>query len=713
MYSLLGLFPFFLSCSDEVDKNNDESSVPILLSGSMTRAGEPARNNIYVKGFYAGTTKTVYFDETLANIPEGLSTTNSNPIEFSGASPCYPPSPLEINIIAYSGKAPDGKMYLTAGTTIDNDAILSNYGKRKSDADYSLKYEPSGTIGSSSDQIDYLQFRHVMTQLNVDFELDPNSQVDHIPKTIHFTLKSNAVVKTGRYSVKEKEADPAGQQATNLSNDSYTIQLGTNYLVPSGADLFGIPMQTLTIDDYTASGDELAGYTIGSNDGATSMELRPGYSYKLTLTISRLRLTDVKLTKSDWVPVPVSGNLKVTPYTLGLNLGAYDTSQRSDTISSVVLMTENKQYVGKSIGGQIQFATLPTVNADVKNVVLYTTKGCLINKPLGGSNTYTYNTAGSNLTLNLSAGGLMTADGNPVSPTNPYLITTAVQFVNVSKEPNANYKQMATVDLNTLNLVGANSLFNGFGDFSGTFDGNGYRIDGINIQAPGLFESNSGTLKNIRLTTGIVDGAGSAYAGSIAGTNSGSIIACVNEAQIVNSISSVTIYGGIAGLNQSKGEVVACVNTGSIKQGDIVGGIVGENQNTDENAFVACINTGALNPAATYLGYLCGKSNGTMGIFVTSFGLVGTARNVVGGWELAVGTGDGVAKDVAALEPAILRNELPAGDVNEANRIVNRLNKVLDNSYATVAAVYEFVYDDPKSSASPVTGITWPAPVMK
>lgn len=284
--------------------------------------------------------------------------------------------------------------------------------------------------------------------------------------------------------------------------------------------------------------------------------------------------------------------------------------------------------------------------------------------------------------------------------------------MNVDQERTTHYKQMATVDLNTLNLINANRLFNGFGDFTGSFDGNGYRIDGIDIVAPGLFKSNSGTLKNIRLTTGLVDATGSAYTGAIVGTNSGSVIACVNEARIINTGNTVTIYGGIVGLNQSTGTIVGCVNTGVIKQGDVVGGIVGENQSITANSLVACISTGALNPEATYLGFICGKSVATNNIVLNNgFGLVGTAQHVIGSPELGVGTDNIGFQDVSALEPAILRNGLPADDTNEANRIINRLNRAL-SVYPSVAAVYEFVYDDPTSSAEPVTGITWPAPVM-
>lgn len=723
LYGLLGIFSLLFSCSDNMIKEQESDVTPIKLSGALTRAGETPRNNIYVKAYY-NNSPNVYFDETLANIPAGLSTTDINPIVFPGVAPYYPLGNEGIRIIAYSGKAPGGLMTLTAGTGIANDAVLSNYGKRTSDIDdvdqLKLQYEPVGTIGTSSDPVELLQFRHVMTQLIVDTIIDQSSHVDRLPENIQFTLEGNGVITSGRYPVRDLEAN--AQAATDMSTTKYTVRLGTNYLVPSGVNLVGVRMESLRIDDYTAQPSDLTNYIISPREaGYNDMYLTPGASYRLTLTISRMRLTGITLTKSDWEPHVVTGNLAYTPYILNLDLGEYSTTQGNDTISRVLLVTNgNKQYIGKSVGGQLQFVTLPTAvtpEDQIASVIVYTDKGRLISTPLNSTDVYTYNEAASTLQLNLSRGGMRTADGTAMSETNPYLITTAVQFMNINSDLAAHYRQVATVDLNTLNLISDDRIFNGFGDFTGSFDGNGNRIDGLDIQASGLFNSNAGTIKNIRLTSGVINAAGSDYAGSMVGVNTGNVIACVNESRIENTDGATTIQGGIVG--QNSGRVIACVNTGTILKGDVAGGIAGENLNTNPYAFVSCINTGALNPMATYLGYVCAKSTPTSNDVIvvrTSFGLVGTAQHLIGSPELAIGTDNNVGReDVSAVEPAILRNGLEQGETDPARRIVPRLNQALaDTDPVTglgVAAEYRFVYSYPGNTTDPVTGLTWPAPV--
>jgi len=318
----------------------------------------------------------------------------------------------------------------------------------------------------------------------------------------------------------------------------------------------------------------------------------------------------------------------------------------------------------------------------------------------------------------LSRGGMLAEDPSiAMSPTNPYLITTPVQFMNVKYELDAYYKQIRTVDLNTLNLIGEQRFFNGFENtFSGAFDGNGHRIDGIDIAARGLFDTNAGTLKNIRLTTGTIDATGKDYAGSIAGVNSGNIIACVNEARITNTVGAATIEGGIVGQNTATGRIIGNVNTGTILYVNTVGGICGENANINENTIVACINTGMLNPNATIgLGYILGQQVGNTANIVinTSFGLVGSAQHVIGSPENAIGSGEVGATDTSVLEPAILRNELGEGMV-ESDRVLIRLNASLGQiTDIPDVAAYEFVYDDPTDQNDKVTGITWPAPVIK
>jgi len=291
----------------------------------------------------------------------------------------------------------------------------------------------------------------------------------------------------------------------------------------------------------------------------------------------------------------------------------------------------------------------------------------------------------------------------PYGENNPYLITTPVQFMNVSKDLTGYYKQGVIIDLQALNLIGNDRIFNGFGDFSGVYDGNGYFIAAVDIVGPGLFKSNSGILKNIRIFSGTMDVSGEAFAGSLCGVNSGTIVACFNEAMVTNSTATV---GGICGLNDVAGTIIGCINTGNVLQGSVVGGICGANNNMSTGAIAACILTGMLNHQADNLGGISGISQPSPNqVIRRGFGLVGCAQKYLGGPELAVDSENVGTFDCSALEPDILRNGLHEGD-GEDRRIVNRLNDELEN-YTSWGDEYHFIID------RAATGITWPAPVKK
>lgn len=693
------LLLFITACvnKDEIIDSDTEGN-PVKLSGIMTRAGTP-RTNVYVKAFLLGGAPNVYFNETLVTMPQGVSTNDTTDINFPGATPYYPlDENAEISIIAYSGKAPNDQMVLTAGTGINNDAILSNYGKRRSDPQVRPDYAPTGTPGSSVDPAEVLQFRHVMTQVNVTVVNDPTSTVDPLPTNVQFRM--NGVANTGRYGIRAAETETA----VNTSG-SYTLRLGTNYLVPNGTNMANARLSYLLIDDYTATSQDLDQFRIlpATGQAQQQMLLMPGYSYNLEFTIGRLGVQRITLQKVDWNRTEITGNVSYEPYNLELSLGAY-TNPTAEPINRVVLRTADRTYVGKKAddSNNIEFVLLPPDG--VTNISLFTERGLLINTdlPAGG---YTYNAAAnSSLNLQLSAGGMI-----PVNPalaynatTNPYAIYTPLQFMNVSSDLSASYQQTNTIDLRTLNLVDTERIFNGFGAFTGTYNGDEYRIDGLDIQAPGLFASNSGTLRGIRLTTGTVDATGQTTAGALCGTNTGTIVGCINESRLIVTNNSTATLGGICGSNS--GNILACLNTGTILNGTTVGGICGNNQNTSAAAIMACINTGMLNPGALQLGYICGVSaDSPNNVVQTSFALVGSAQRIIGGPEVAVGSGTVGVAETASLEPAILRNGLLPGDTDDM-RVVNRMNRALQTT--TWGTTYQYVYDNA------VTAVTWPAPML-
>lgn len=127
--------------------------------------------------------------------------------------------------------------------------------------------------------------------------------------------------------------------------------------------------------------------------------------------------------------------------------------------------------------------------------------------------------------------------------------------------------------------------------FTGTFDGNGFTIEGLvsngtpspyNIYA-GLFGTNVGVIKNLGLIDSSIKsyfgGPGRSafkpYSGGVAAENYGTISKCYNTGSVTADSFNLTAYsGGIAGVNH--GSINNCYNTGSIS-GFLSGGIAGQN----------------------------------------------------------------------------------------------------------------------------------------
>ncbi|MGN0368356.1 MAG: fibronectin type III domain-containing protein [Wujia sp.] len=143
--------------------------------------------------------------------------------------------------------------------------------------------------------------------------------------------------------------------------------------------------------------------------------------------------------------------------------------------------------------------------------------------------------------------------------------------------------------------------------FSGTFDGCGYKISGLNVTkatsksirdrndieyGAGMFGilSSSGTIKNliledclfdVKLPTGDYEGG---YLGAIVGINLGNVLNCqVRNTQVKGNDRS----GGIVGLNgydDGKGSVINCMMLGGLVQGATAGGVAGVNCYYIENS---------------------------------------------------------------------------------------------------------------------------------
>ena len=165
------------------------------------------------------------------------------------------------------------------------------------------------------------------------------------------------------------------------------------------------------------------------------------------------------------------------------------------------------------------------------------------------------------------------------------------------------------------------------GNFTGTFDGAGYKISGLYLNADnlgpadqglGLFTmvGEGGTVENLTVE-GVIDGtnAGVGIGGIVGKNNGGTISNCTSIVDITGSVDSNV--GGIVGSGES-GTIENCCNTGSINvTGSVdsnVGGIVGLAGNPNGRVTVTvenCENTGKVTVGGKGLiGGIVGRANG-------------------------------------------------------------------------------------------------------
>jgi len=201
--------------------------------------------------------------------------------------------------------------------------------------------------------------------------------------------------------------------------------------------------------------------------------------------------------------------------------------------------------------------------------------------------------------------------GGSGSENDPYLIANAKQLDNVRYNLDAHFKLINDIAFSDGDFAEGGQFYNdgkgwepiGFDSasaFEGTFDGNGYLIRNLYIRNmsysdvviyAGVFGFNKGTLKNLYLnnfsiTVGSADI--TAYAGSVAGYNTGIIENCSNESSKISS----DYAGGIVAV--SIGTIKNCYNTGSVEAKgtgyNYAGGLVGTNGGTIED----CYNVGII-----------------------------------------------------------------------------------------------------------------------
>lgn len=136
--------------------------------------------------------------------------------------------------------------------------------------------------------------------------------------------------------------------------------------------------------------------------------------------------------------------------------------------------------------------------------------------------------------------------------------------------------------------------------FSGSFDGAGHTISGINIEGAyspaGLFGVVEGgaTIKNLKVQGVVAPSGDKGFVGGIVGDNSGTIENCIFEGSLLG----VSDAGGIAGINRTFGTIASCSTSGEIVGEYRTGGIAGSNEGMITSSVnMAKVNTISIDPS--------------------------------------------------------------------------------------------------------------------
>lgn len=147
--------------------------------------------------------------------------------------------------------------------------------------------------------------------------------------------------------------------------------------------------------------------------------------------------------------------------------------------------------------------------------------------------------------------------------------------------------------------------------FKGILDGNNYQISGIYIVGDivaGLFVYNRGTIKNINLTDGYIEGTGTKSVAGIVVVNYGKVINCKNQVEIK---CYGNYSGGIVAQNMDETALIEnCENNAYLDLKSIAGGICGQNKGIVRN----CRNLHEILLQDFNLGGIVGLNDGTQSI---------------------------------------------------------------------------------------------------
>ena len=190
------------------------------------------------------------------------------------------------------------------------------------------------------------------------------------------------------------------------------------------------------------------------------------------------------------------------------------------------------------------------------------------------------------------------------SEENPYVITTEAQLQALTENRlpvNGNYYYILGNDITLSSENWTPVGGNGTDSFRGVFDGQGYTIRGLKISGrgnldAGLFGSNEGTIRNLKVEGSVEN---TSNAGILAGRNKGRIENC----SVSGNVSSTETHGGLVGINEQNATIEKCQADVTVEGSGIAGGFVGSNNGTIQYCSATGKVSGSREDAGGFIGY--------------------------------------------------------------------------------------------------------------
>ncbi len=177
------------------------------------------------------------------------------------------------------------------------------------------------------------------------------------------------------------------------------------------------------------------------------------------------------------------------------------------------------------------------------------------------------------------------------------LVSIIEELMVIKDNPAKSYKQENDIDLTGITWAPVGTPAK---PFSGTYNGNGFKINELNIPGSNdkvaMFAYNRGTLNKIHIASGSVAGKDTVAVLCVFNVG-GTISDCVNEVDLAGK----SVAAGICAVNQDNGSITGCQNKGKVSVPAIslayIGGVCARN---DAGTIARCTNSGAVSTAGQF-----------------------------------------------------------------------------------------------------------------